>query len=241
MLDDSFVEAIATLAERAASPEIIEIHDAKYASRSIQLIAPPQPRMLEVHTLTGIAEYVKQKPDGQKRTLFCHVSAPHKVSVYSDLSLEYATRDTYIEAKPAIDPFSFGSYHRLEDFIIALQARFEPTDDSLAILQLVGNLTDGTISSYNDDGVTQQVTVKSGVARVENAAVPPRVTLAPFRTFLEIDQPESEFVFRMKSGGEGQAPQCALFESDGGAWKLRAIESIRTWLCEQAPELIIIA
>jgi hypothetical protein len=51
------------------------------------------------------------------------------------------------------------------------------------------------------------------------------VVLAPYRTFVEVTQPESDFVFRMQNG-----PRCALFEADGGAWKLTAMRHIKEYL-----------
>lgn len=47
-----------------------------------------------------------------------------------------------------------------------------------------------------------------------------------------MDQPESDFVFRMKED-KYDGVQCALFEADGGAWKLHAMESIQEYLEEQ--------
>ena len=41
-------------------------------------------------------------------------------------------------------------------------------------------------------------------------------------------QPESQFVFRMKED-KYDGVQCALFEADGGAWKLKAMENIKEY------------
>jgi len=67
------------------------------------------------------------------------------------------------------------------------------------------------------------------------------VVLRPYRTFLEIEQPASAFVFRLRRGREGELPTCALFEADGGRWKLEAIERIRDYLKEQLSEIAVIA
>jgi hypothetical protein len=55
------------------------------------------------------------------------------------------------------------------------------------------------------------------------------VNLAPYRTFQEIEQPSSPFLFRIK-GTPGEGVQCALFEADGGAWRLDAVARIEAWL-----------
>ena len=58
--------------------------------------------------------------------------------------------------------------------------------------------------------------------------VPNPVTLRPYRTFTEVTQPESEFVFRMKD--DSMSVYCALFEADGGAWKREAMKNIKEHL-----------
>lgn len=48
-------------------------------------------------------------------------------------------------------------------------------------------------------------------------------------------QPESEFIFRMKS--DDRSVFCALFEADGGAWKNEAMQSIKQYLEEQLKDI----
>lgn len=59
------------------------------------------------------------------------------------------------------------------------------------------------------------------------ALIPNPVVLKPYRTFLEVDQPESAFIFRMK---EGHGVECAIFEADGGAWMMEAMQNIKAYL-----------
>lgn len=94
--------------------------------------------------------------------------------------------------------------------------------------RFAGTVTDGTITEYGDDGVSQKATVKRGVASREEKKVPSPCILRPYRTFHEVEQPASTFIFRMKSGSNG--PECALFEADGGAWKNQAMNNIRDYL-----------
>jgi hypothetical protein len=112
--------------------------------------------------------------------------------------------------------------------IIFLPSCFVENNDKAKILKIVGNIKDKAVRQYGDDGITQQVTAKTGLALVEDVPVPNPVMLAPFRTFMEVEQPESKFVFRMKRGDDG--PECALFEADGGAWKLEAMKRIKAYL-----------
>ena len=62
--------------------------------------------------------------------------------------------------------------------------------------------------------------------------MPNPVELAPYRTFPEVEQPISKFIFRMQEG-----PRAALYEADGGAWRNKAILSIKEYLQEELKEL----
>ena len=81
---------------------------------------------------------------------------------------------------------------------------------------------------HSEKSGKSQATIKRGLANVEDIIVPNPVKLQPFRTFHEVEQPEIEFVFRMKNGSSGVS--CALFEADGGAWKFNAVHSIAEYL-----------
>ncbi len=118
---------------------------------------------------------------------------------------------------------------------------FVVNDDRERVLKLVGNIKEENVRQTGDDGVTQSVTARSGIARVEDVPVPNPVTLMPYRTFREVSQPTSDFILRLRSGRNGDMPTCALFEADGGAWKLRAIQSIAAYLQENTEGITIIA
>lgn len=68
-----------------------------------------------------------------------------------------------------------------------------------------------------------------GVASKADAMVPNPVDLTPFRTFMEVKQPSSKFVFRI-SGEE--TPQFKLVEAEGGIWKYEAIANIKDYLLD---------
>ena len=113
-----------------------------------------------------------------------------------------------------------------------LQSSFADKGDKEVLLQYTGLVRDEAVKTTGDDGISQKVTVKTGVASVGEAIVPNPVILAPYRTFAEIEQPESKFIFRMKEG-----PSAAIFVADGGAWKNDAILRIREYLQEQLKEI----
>lgn len=61
----------------------------------------------------------------------------------------------------------------------------------------------------------------------------PRVPLRPYRTFQEVEQPESEFLLRLDEEGN-----IGLFEADGGMWKLTARQTVKAFLEKELSGLI---
>ena len=70
--------------------------------------------------------------------------------------------------------------------------------DLQTILKVSGNVEAKTTANYGDDGISQKTTIKQGIASKTDVIVPNPVTLVPYRTFLEVEQPPSEFVFRIR-------------------------------------------
>lgn len=78
------------------------------------------------------------------------------------------------------------------------------------------------------------VTAKSTLAATNPVVeIKPRVMLRPFRTFLEVEQPESEFLLRVDPD-EG----IGFFEADGGIWKLEAKKNIADYFLKNMGDLI---
>lgn len=84
-----------------------------------------------------------------------------------------------------------------------------------------------------DNGVSQTVEARRGVALKTMVQVKPRVPLRPFRTFQEVEQPESEFLLRLDEDGN-----IGLFEADGGMWKLTARQTVKAFLEAQLADLV---
>jgi len=230
------IEKILELAE----VETIDVAGRKYTSKPLHEVLDPEPALVAVNTLTGFVDYILSgKDDHSINDIMIQVVDHSKVKLISKIQGDFKQRSTYVVAGADLykNPFEFGRYYDAESFNIALQSLFDETEDRAQILEVVGNLRAEDVKTVKDDGVTQQVTAKVGVVRSEEVDVPNPVELKPFRTFREIEQPASKFVFRLKSGQNGSLPTCALFEADGQFWKLEAIASIKSYL-KNAIELI---
>lgn len=221
-----------------ARPETVEIEGRKYATSGLTAIPEPTPTVLGVATLTGLVEYIKSDFDDlESQSRIIHVESHESVKVISSLFGPFEQRKCYLAAKNInATNFRFGNYYDAEAFIVALQSQFGDTEDRVTLLKILGNVKEENVAQYGDDGVTQSVTAKKGIALAQNIPIPNPVVLKPFRTFLEIEQPESAFVLRVRTG-----PECSLHEAEGGQWKLTAIAAIREYLKMELPGITIIA
>lgn len=225
MIDRSFVEKIVSL----ATPQIIK-NDVgeEFSTGSISRIRPPSAAHITVYSLASFADYVLSISEEAEEKVFANVISPTEIHLISVLDGKSKTRNTYLHAECLYDPFQFGKKIDVEQFIIAIQAQFVQTETTASILKVVGNIVAGAEQKVLDDGVSQQVQARVGIRREEMASVPNPVVLQPYRTFIEIDQPASRFVFRMS--WDGKQPFCSLHEADGGQWKVEAVDQIKGWM-----------
>lgn len=194
-----------------------------YSTQKMNVIEEPTPSTINVLSLTGLVDYITSEFDGFGK-LMVHIKSPTEVEVFSETN-DDKKRNRWISAEAMLPTFRFDNWYDSEGFIIKLQSCFVQNGDRDIMLKVVGNIKEEAVNTVGDDGVSQAVVAKTGVATVGNVKVPNPVVLSPYRTFVEVEQPESEYIFRMQSG-----PRCALFEADGGAWKLKAMQNIKDYL-----------
>lgn len=210
-------------------PEIVEINGEQYSDKELTRICHnPKANRIEMTTLTSLVEYIKSNIDIMAPKMIVHVVNPTRVILFSQLD-DDREREYLIDVKAQVPEFRYGSYMNHESFLIALQSKFIDNPDRELLMKFTGTVENGTVAQYGDDGITQKATIKTGIASKGDAIVPNPVKLRPFRTFIEVDQPESAFVFRMRQE-ERSGVECAIFEADGGAWKNAAMKNIKEYL-----------
>lgn len=225
-------------------PTIREINGEMYSDKPLHRVKHnPKADPIMLTTLTSLIDYIRSGVDRVTgETLFVHVESPTKVSVFSKLD-EDRERETLAVVNAQVPFFEFNQFIDHERFCIALQSKFINNYDRPLLLKFAGTVEAGSVAEYGDDGVTQKATVKTGIASKDDCIVPNPVNLAPFRTFFEVEQPLSSFIFRMKQDRGGEI-NCALFEADGGAWKMGAVCNIKKFLegaLEGIGDLIVIS
>ncbi len=159
------------------------------------------------------------------------------VRVYPPLcGVEQNRRPALARCKHEVLPFPWGKFLDQESFIVFLLSRFKEDNggNREGIGALVGNIRQEQSAESADDGVSQRVTVKNGIAKVGETIIKNPVYLAPLRTFCEIDQPVSPFVLRVQEG-----PNIALFEADAGEWRNAAVTGVHDYLFEMLDGLAV--
>jgi hypothetical protein len=214
------------------SDPIVRVDEKPYSVEQLYPVKEIGPVALKVDFLDSLVTYLKADPDfwvGNK--LIIEIKSSVELALHTQIIGSFYERLTPVVCTALVSEFPWGKFISPEEFIIMAQSRFVETEDLAKIRTIVGNVKSEEVLHFGDDGISQQVTAKSGIARIDNVVIPPRVKLAPYRTFIEIEQPESEFVFRARKG-DG-LPYFALFEADGGAWRIEAMKRIKAYLKEQ--------
>ena len=177
---------------------IVMLDQGTFTKASLSRVKEAKASVLTVSTLTGLVDYIKSDLDKLPEKLLIQVISPREVALYSPLNAD-REREQYISAEAILpDNVVYDRFIGTEQFNIMLQSAFVDVGTKSALLKYTGLIQDEAVKTTGDDGVSQQVTVKTGVASVGQAIVPNPVELAPYRTFPEVEQPISKFIFRMQ-------------------------------------------
>lgn len=236
MLDKNALDYLVSLGRN--EDKVITIDSLPYSHLPMSRVKAPSVDPVVLHTLDSLVTFIQENIDGSfcGEVLSIHIESPTKVNLIGPVR-EDRSREMYATVKAELpDQIIYGRFYDTEDFNISVQSRFVDNPDKKLLLKFTGLIKEENVKQTGDDGISQAVMIRTGVVSVDQAIVPNPVSLAPWRTFQEVQQPESMFVFRMKDG-----PSAALFEADGGAWRLEAIRNIKEYLEEALPETVILA
>lgn len=209
------------------------IHGDTYSDKPLTHIEKHVPKAdpITMRTLSSLVTYIKANVDTMADKMIVHVVSPTEVNLISQMDVN-RDRETVVRVAASLPTFRFGSFLGHEEFLIGVQSKFIDEGDKDLILKFAGTVESGSVAEYGDDGITQKATIKTGIASKNEAIVPNPVKLTPFRTFVEVDQPSSQFIFRMKQE-KYDGISCALFEADGGAWVNEAMLNIKLHLMKE--------
>lgn len=222
--------------ENMAGPKVYHIGEEDFASKELVRVEPKKdfPKSICLTGLDSVCKMVRNEaadlfPEDQ---ILIQVADYRTVKVFTTLDGEMDRYALYTcEADtPRVRSNVFMSH---EEAVVQLRSLYIPNEDLTYLLKLLSGISTESKVTSNDNGVSQTVEAKSGVALTASVEVRPYVNLQPFRTFLEVNQPESLFLLRLKEGGN-----VGLFEADGGVWKLEATRNIAGYFEEHLKDLI---
>lgn len=190
-----------------------------------------RPECITVSGLDGICQLIRTELAKVGTTVLVQAKSYKTVEVMTTY-LDDFSRNILYRAEADVPGLRTGFRDR-ETALIELRSLFIPGKGTAYLLDLLSRMTDENSVSTQDNGVTQTVEARQGIALKERVEIRPRVVLQPFRTFLEVDQPESEFLLRVDA-----EKGIGLFEADGGVWKLEAKKNIAAYFAKNLSDLI---
>lgn len=213
--------------------KIFEIGGQTYTDGHLTRIPPhvDRPEAISVSGLDGVCKLIRTELEKVDTTIMVQAKSYKSVEVMTTYLPDFSRNILYRAEADA--PGLRTGFRGREAALIELRSLFIPNEGTAYLLDLLSRMTDENSVSTKDNGVTQTVEARQGVALNTLVEVKPRVMLRPFRTFLEVEQPESEFLLRVDPD-EG----IGFFEADGGIWKLEAKKNIADYFNTNLADLI---
>jgi hypothetical protein len=252
-------EYLVEVGKKLAAIHTIELDNRRYTRQDLKPVEEPLTTAIRISTLSSLADLCTSKfrrvtePPEASGVVFTstgdagfegfdpvqhvvHVVSPTQVQVVTARSNVWKRREILIDCNlTETTPFKLGVFLNQDEFIIAVLSCFVQSKDRDYVAKLAGNAMAERVTTAQDDGVSQSMGTRAGATLAEKTTVKNIVNLQLYRTFREVEQPTSQFLFRLKQA-EQNIPQFAFFEADGGAWKLTATENIARYLRTKLPD-----
>lgn len=238
-MENSFLKDAINRIVELATPFTLETRDGhQFCSANLREVKPevPSPERYSVDTLEALVKLIRTEGVVQAPLLYVRVDSARRVIVDSTYTgREYAaySRLPLYGAVSDVPGITTNQSMGQEQAVVELQSLYAVTPDRDYLLSLLSRIDVNQGVSSVDNGISQEVSVKTGAVLKEQTMVQPIVHLQPYRTFLEVEQPASDFLLRLDKEGHP-----ALYEADGGAWKLEAKRNIAAYLGEQLADLV---
>lgn len=230
------LDFLVQLGEKNSKTEVLQICGKTYSTRQlIRYDERLRAGAMEANSLRALTDYIENCSREFAGPMVVHVAEPKMVRLISALDAD-RKRETLFVSRAEVSEFLFDKWYDQEHFIVNLQANFAPTPDLEAIQKVSGNIEAKSTANYGDDGISQKTTINSGIASKEDVIVPNPCLLQPYRTFQEVEQPVSLFVFRISDKDNG-APSFKLVEADNSLWKCTAVQNIKDYILRALAEM----
>lgn len=183
------------------------------------------PESIELTTLTSLVDYFNHNLNKiNDITTIVMVKNAQTVHVITEND-DRKKKSTLLKVSALVPEFHYGQFYDVENFNIAMQSKFMDSEHRELVIDFASKIVLENSKDIEDNGISQVTTIKEGPASRTKALTPNPVTLQPYRTFQEVTQPASNFIFRLNKQGA-----LALFEADGGAWRIDAMQNTANYL-----------
>ena len=238
-MENSFLKDAINRIVELATPFTLETRNGhQFCSANLHEVKPevPSPARYSVDTLEALVKLIRTEGVDQAPLLYVRVDSARRVvvdSTYTGRDYALYSRLPLYEAVSDVPSITVNQKMSQEQAVVELQSLYAVTEDRDYLLSLLSRIDVNQGVSSVDNGISQEVSVKTGAVLKEQTMVQPIVHLQPYRTFLEVEQPASDFLLRLDKEGHP-----ALYEADGGAWKLEAKRSIAAYLAEKLADQV---
>lgn len=236
------ITKVEELVNNASEVKEIDGHNYLIYGDTFSEISPeimPLPSCYKFSSLDGLVKMIRKEhkditeacttPD----VLYVNVTSPTTVDVLTAVDGFNRRAFLYHSSYEFPRKWTGANWLEHEEAMIVLRSQFIQNEGTEYLLDFLSRVSDENSVSSDDNGMTQTVRVKKGIALAAREQVRPIVNLRPYRTFLEVEQPESAFLIRVREG-----MQVGIIEADGGMWKIEARRNIAAYLEKELKELI---
>jgi len=223
-----------------APANVHDLDGVKYTDKQLYKLpylskASKNPSLLSLSTISGMLELLKKETKQitvDHKTIFVIVVSPHEINVTTTFRpndievdkntfLPYGERPSLYIIRYKLPQISLNAFMPSDKAIIQLNALFEKTEERDELLAAISSIDRTDDNCIEDNGVSQTVTAKSGIALKSRAPFKPIWKLKPYRSFIEAPLAETPFLIRIN-----ESFQIGLFECDGGKWENDAKSNI---------------
>lgn len=198
-----------------------------YVSSEYEKQLQPTPSPIKISSLGGIIDYISTVDEKISSPSFIHVESHCQVNVVDSLNVDM-DRNIFAFAKCPHDRRRGKDWYDLESFIITIKSDFVQDENTDKLLNISSKIDLSDTASLKDDGISQEVSLKSGVHLVNKTEIPSLIKLRPYSTFTEIEQPACDFVYRVRK--KEHSVQIGLFECENANWQVQAVNDIYNYL-----------
>ena len=246
MVDSAAIERIEELAVEAQNSRVQEIEGFSFhvSKTGVTQVILPTGEAVKCFSLTQMISFLKAYVNMPERPIdegehlrdepiLINVENHERVvaidNVHNDNGRLSELCISDMKAMLMFKAFDFGQQMTHEDIVIALMTKFVMDDSLRALLKFISSVRAEKVHTSDDDGISQVAAVKAGVHLTGAKDVQNLWHLQTYKTFPEVEQPVIPYILRLHQRDE-EMPKFALYECDGGLWKIKTTIAVREYL-----------